>query len=106
VGGAAQKVSLRGKKLVPALASLTLASSLLIGCGGAGSGSAIGEGLDLPVPAPRWPIEWRSNDTVVFQTWGGTATATLDGKVVESREPTTSPHTRLHRQLVYESTQA
>jgi hypothetical protein len=55
---------------------------------GGHDGSGVGETIDLPVEAPRWPIEWESNEVVAFQTWTGITKVRIDGTVISAtRDP-------------------
>jgi hypothetical protein len=75
-----------------ALAGLAIIVGLFTGCSlfqdnRVKRAKGVGETRDL-VQGARWPLEWRGNDVVVFQTWVGTATVNLaDGAVRTARDP-------------------
>ena len=45
-------------------------------------GSAEGATVDLIEDQVLWPVEWKGNDTITFQTTTGTTTVRIDGTVV------------------------
>jgi hypothetical protein len=77
--------------LLGAPAAVALALLVLTGPGD----SRVGETIDLPVEAPRYPLRWEDDRTVVYQGWTSVVTVRLDGSVVatepsspqEAREP-------------------